>query len=131
MNGAATTTTRKNPIITMPVTARGLLNRRRRHFGTALARRPVFVPAGDSVITDPWVDHPIQEVDDDIDEDESDGDQQHGALYDGIIPRKEGVDQQAPDAGPVEHRFGPIRARQALPETEPPRRGHGQQDGAD
>src|SRR5436190_21358571 len=52
-----------------------------------------------SVIADARVDHGVEDVDGDVDHDEAEAEQQHGALDQRIVPRDDALHDQAADAG--------------------------------
>src|SRR5262245_42528353 len=56
-----------------------------------------------SASSDPGIDEAIEHVHEEVAHDEADGDQQHHALHEGVVPREHGVDDEAADAGEGEH----------------------------
>src|SRR5216683_8184083 len=56
-----------------------------------------------SRIRDPWIQDGVQQVHDQVDQNEADGDDQHGALYDWIVAAINAVQQESADAGQGEH----------------------------
>ena len=84
---------------------------RRRHRGPARC---------DSTVTPhPRVEHGVQQVGDQVDEDERDADDQGEALHDGVVARRDRVVQRLADAGQREDRLGEDRPAEQGAERQP------------
>src|SRR5262245_18404763 len=64
--------------------------------GAAAARG---IASAGSAIPDPRVEPAVEHVDQEAAQDEADRDQEDDALYQGVVPREDGVDHQPADAG--------------------------------
>src|SRR5215469_13412919 len=60
----------------------------------------------ESAVPNAWVDIRVNQVREQIDHDEHDRKEQDNPLYHRVVPSVDGVQQQAPDARPCEHRLG-------------------------
>src|SRR5437879_11583550 len=86
--------------IASPVTA-PRFRQKRRHI-TCSPRRGSLA----SRVVDARIDHAVEQVNAQVDQDEEGGKGQHDALDYGIVAREQGVDEQLAHAWPAEDRFG-------------------------
>src|SRR6267154_2018410 len=56
-------------------------------------------------MADPWIEHGVEHVDDEVHDDEAGGDQQHDALQNDQVAREDRADQQPADAGKGKNRL--------------------------
>src|SRR5262245_15890677 len=93
IRGAASAATISRATNAAPPTASARVRRARRA-GTRSAR------------ADARIEEAIDQVDAEVDHDEQDGRDEHGALHDRVVAVVDRLDRQAPDARPREHRLG-------------------------
>src|SRR6185295_17196236 len=77
------------------------------------------IAAPSLVETDPRIDEPIEDVDEEIAEDEAHGDQQHDTLHERVVAGEDRVHHQAADAGQREDVLGDDGAADQRAELEP------------
>src|SRR5207253_4510560 len=71
-----------------------------------------------SAISNRRVDHCVEHVDDEVDQNEFQREEQHLGLDDRVVTHVDGIDQQASHAGPVEDHFDNDRATQQKSELQ-------------
>src|SRR5687768_3514678 len=74
----------------------------RRTAGRGASARTTAVLA---LIADPRVDHPVEDVDEQVDEHDHASTEQHGRLHDRKVPEGDALVEQPSDPGPGEHRL--------------------------
>src|SRR5436190_10012901 len=72
----------------------------------------------ESFEADPWIEHPVCEIGDEVHRDVGHRDEQDAALHERIVARVDRLNQQAADAGPREDGLGDDRAREHRAELE-------------
>src|SRR6218665_720209 len=82
------------------------------------------VMAACSLVADGRVDEAVQHIDHEVDQDEFEREQQHQRLDHRVVTHLHGIDQQAAQAGPVEHRLHEDRAAQQKAELQAHHRDH-------
>src|SRR6202171_2200776 len=96
---------------------------------TGCARSPLTVFSAPGfmclAIADGRVDHGVEHVDHQIDQDELEGEKQDLGLDDRVVAHVDGVDQQAAHAGPVEDYFDDDRSSEQKSELKPHHGDHG------
>src|SRR6185312_11005160 len=86
--------------------------RRRTGVSSSIGR---LAAVSSAAMADTRVEHGVEQVDEEIDEDEADGDEQHAALEDDEVAQVDRFHEQSTDAGQCENRF-----RDHRPADEPP-----------
>ena len=59
-----------------------------------------------SSVADPWIEHGVEQVDDQVHDNVGEAEHQHDALDDRIVAAQDGVHDEAANAGDGEHAFG-------------------------
>src|SRR5882757_2132606 len=77
----------------------------RRPFRTGASATDASMPRSSVAMADPWIEHGVEHVDDEVHQHESGTDQQHHALQDDEIAGRDRADQQPADARQREHRL--------------------------